>query len=89
MKPLHAALLGFAGALRGVIGIHLALPAWKPATAPAQPTPENPTPAAIPSAPLPPDKVTLNAGRQMPARLVDGFSRERSNAGDAFSAALD
>jgi len=89
MKPLHAALLGFAGALCGVIGINLALQAWKPATLPAHPAPENATPAAIPTAPPLPDKVTLNAGRQMPARLVGGFSPGRSQPGDAFSAALD
>jgi hypothetical protein len=33
--------------------------------------------------------VTLNAGMQLPVRLVDGLSSERNAAGDTFAATLD
>ena len=59
------------------------------AAAAARPIPENATPAVTPTAPPPPNKVTLNAGMLIPVRLVDGLSSERNNPGDTFTAKLD
>jgi hypothetical protein len=59
-------------------------------TPPARIEPENTTPvsAPIPTAPETPT-VTLNAGKLIPARLVDNLSLERNHAGDRFAATLD
>jgi len=47
-----------------------------------------PEPPAIPPPP-PPRQVTLNAGTQIPVRLIDGLTTQRNNAGDTFTGSLD
>jgi len=66
-----------------------------PVAAPAPPAPvEVPPPAPEPESapsppPPPPPQVTLNAGLNIPVRLIDGLSTERTNAGDGFTGTLD
>lgn len=65
---------------------------------PASQVQENPTPQAPPAAPQPenvtppaprqPHTVTLNAGLEIPVRLLDGLSSERNTPGDAFTATM-
>jgi len=67
-------------------------PAVTPAPAPpvrsAPPPPTEPAREPAP-APAEPNRVTLAAGTPIPIRLIDGLSTERSQPGDAFTAALD
>lgn len=53
-----------------------------------EPEEVTPLPAPIPAPPEPAHTVTLNAGRLIPVRLVDGLSLERNQVGDRFAATL-